>query len=181
MGLLSWLGLKRGDAYPNLDALLRELRKALPDDESVVLRYIAIVIVLLGKVATSDGRFTEKEEQTLRSLLAHVERLSPTSVEAVCEALRGKIPQLSDDELSLCYRELKALCDGRERLEVMRLLVGLATADGRISAAESAELTSIAEELGVSLSDVEAVTNEVEQADAKRESEGGGEGGAQPS
>jgi DnaJ like chaperone protein len=179
VGLLAWLGFKQGDAYPNLDALLRELRKALPDDESVVLRYIAIVIVLLGKVATSDGRFTEKEEQTLRSLLAHVERLSPTSVEAVCEALRGKIPELSDDELSLCYRELKALCDGRERLEVMRLLVGLATADGRISAAESAELTMIAEELGVSLSDVEAVTNEVEQADAKRESEG--EGGAQPS
>ena len=151
MGLLAWLGFKQGDAYPSLDALLRELRKALPDDESVVLRYIAIVIALLGKVACVDGRFTAKEEETLRSLLSRIERLSPASVEAVVVALAGKIPELSDDELSLCYRELKALCDGRERREVMRLLVDLATADGAMSAAEQEQLEQIAEELGVSL------------------------------
>ena len=51
MGLLAWLGLKQGGSFPNLDALLTELRAALPDDEAVVLRYIATVIVLLGKVA----------------------------------------------------------------------------------------------------------------------------------
>lgn len=157
MGLLAWLGFKQGDAYPNLDALLGELRKALPDDESVVLRYIAIVVLLLGKVACADGGFTEKEEQRLRSLLEHIERLTPASVEAVCEALRGKLPEVSDDEMSLCYRELKALCDGRERLEVMRLLVGLAAADGRLSPMEHAEIAQIAEELGVSMDDVESV------------------------
>src|SRR5262245_54617503 len=70
--LLSWLGLQTASDYPNLDALLRELKRALPDDESVILRYIAIVIALLGKVAYADGRFTEKEEQTLRGLLAHI-------------------------------------------------------------------------------------------------------------
>ena len=154
MGLLAWLGFKQGDAYPNLDALLGELRRALPDDESVVLRYIAIVIVLLGKVACADGRFTDKEEQKLRELLTHIGRLTPDTVEAVCTALQGKIPELRDDELSLCYRELKALCDGRERKEVMRLLVALAAADGTPSPAEHAELERIAEELGISLSDI---------------------------
>jgi uncharacterized tellurite resistance protein B-like protein len=154
VGLLAWLGLKQGDAYPNLDALLRELRKALPEDESVVLRYIAIVIALLGKVACADGRFTAKEEETLRSMLSHIERLSPASVEAVCGALQGKIPELSDEELSLCYRELKALCDGRERREVMRLLIGLAAVDGELKATEREQLEQIAEELGVSLSDI---------------------------
>jgi DnaJ like chaperone protein len=158
VGLLAWLGFKQGDAYPNLNALLRELRTALPDDESVVLRYIAIVIALLGKVACVDGRFTAKEEETLRSLLSHIERLSPASVEAVCVALAGKIPELSDDELSLCYRELKALCDGRERREVMRLLVDLAAADGAMSAAEQEQLEQIAEELGVSLPIVDDVS-----------------------
>lgn len=159
MGLLAWLGFKQGDEYPNLDALLRELRKALPDDESVVLRYIAIVIVLLGKVACVDGRFTAKEAETLKSLLAHIDRLTPASAEAVCNALQGKIPELSDDELSLCYRELKALCDGRERREVMRLLVALAASDGEPSAEEREQLEQIAEELGVSLSDVEALAS----------------------
>jgi uncharacterized tellurite resistance protein B-like protein len=162
VGLLSWLGLKRGDAYPNLDALLGELRRALPDDESVVLRYIAVVVVLLGKVATADGRFTETEEQTLRELLSHIDRLSPKDVDAVARALQGKLPALSDDEFSLCYRELKALCDGRERVEVLRLLTEVAAADGALTPAERAELHNVADELGVPESDLKAVEDEVE-------------------
>lgn len=160
MGLLSWLGFKQEDAYPNLDSLLRELRKALPEDESVVLRYIAIVIVLLGKVACADGRFNQHEDQKLRSLLAHIERLNPASAAAVCEALQGKIPKMSDEELSLCYRELKALCDGRERKEVMRLLLSIAASDGAPSEAERTELQNIAEELGISTEDLTALEGE---------------------
>lgn len=161
MGVLSWLGLQRGDEYPNLDALLKELRRALPDDESVVVRYIAIVVVLLGRVAMADGRFSEKEEQSLRGLLSHIDRLAPPGVEAVCAALKGKLPQVSDDELSLCYRELKGLCDGRERVEVMRLLTQLAAVDGEPTLTEHAELEAIASALGVPMSALADVEEEV--------------------
>ena len=161
MGLLAWLGLQKEDSYPNLDALMRELRGALPDDEAVVLRYIAIVVVLLGKVAYADGRFSPEEEQTLRSLLTHIGRLNPNSVEAVCTSLRGQIPELSEEELSLCYRELKSLCDGRERIEVMKLLARLAAADGGLSDAEVRELETIADEIGVPSSDLVEVRKSV--------------------
>src|SRR5262245_12783399 len=102
VGLLTWLGLKQGDEYPNLDALMKELRRALPDDESVVIRYIAIVVVLIARVAWADGQLSEKEEATLRELLTRVDRLSPSGVEAVCSTLRGKLPKMTDDELALC-------------------------------------------------------------------------------
>ena len=69
-----------------------------------MLRYIAAVVVLLGKVATADGRFNEGEEQTLRGLLANIDGLTPEAIEAVTRALQGKIPEISDDELSLCVR-----------------------------------------------------------------------------
>jgi uncharacterized tellurite resistance protein B-like protein len=164
VGVLSWLGLKRGDEYPNLDSLLKELRKALPEDESVLIRYIAIVVVLIARVAWADGRLSSQEEQSLRDLLAHVDRLSPSGVEAVCRALKGKLPQVSDEELSLCYRELKALCDGRERVEILRLLAKLAVVDGETSTAEHAELEAIAAELGISIADLANV--EQEAADA---------------
>jgi uncharacterized tellurite resistance protein B-like protein len=160
VGLLSWLGLKQGDEYPNLDALLKELRRALPDDESVVIRYIAIVVVLIARVAWADGRLSHQEEQTLRDLLAHVDRLSPSGVEAVCRALKGKLPQVSEEELALCYRELKALCDGRERVGVLRLLAKLAAVDGETSTAEHAELEAIAAELGISIADLASVEAE---------------------
>ena len=179
MGLLSWLGLKRGDDYPNLDVLLKELRKALPDDESVFIRYIAVVVVLIGRVAWADGRLSPEEERSLRDLLAHIDRLSPSGVEAVCAALRGQIPAVNDEELDLCYRELKSLCDGRERVEILRLLVKLAVVDGESSTAEHAELEAIAARLGVSLADLASVEQEV--AGAQRQSHvvtrAGGKGG----
>jgi uncharacterized tellurite resistance protein B-like protein len=164
VGILAWLGLKREDTYPNVDALLAELRRALPDDESVVLRYIAAVVVLLGKVACADaedGRLTENEEQTLRSSLAHINGLSPDAIEALTRALKGKLPELRDEELALCVRELKTLCDGRERVEVLRLLAKVAAADGRLTPAESAELHHVGDELGVPESEVAAVEEEV--------------------
>jgi len=160
VGILSWLGLKRGDEYPNLDALLKELRLALPDDESVLIRYIAIVVVLVARVAWADGRLSREEEQTLRELLTHVDHLSPSGVEAVCTALKGKLPQVSEEEMALCYRELKALCDGRERVEILRLLAKLAVVDGEASTAEHAELEAIAAELGISITDLATVEEE---------------------
>jgi DnaJ like chaperone protein len=154
VGLLAWLGLKQGDEYPNLDALIKALRQALPEDESVLIRYIAIVVVLIARVAWADGRLSEQEEHRLRELLAHVDRLSPTGVEAVCQTLKGKLPQVSDEELALCFRELKSLCDARERVEIIRLLARLAEVDGETSTAEHAELEAIAEQLGIPLADL---------------------------
>ncbi|APR82458.1 Hypothetical protein A7982_07807 [Minicystis rosea] len=154
MGLLSWLGLKREDDYPNLDALIKELRKALPDDESVFIRYIAVVVVLVGRVACADGNMSEAEEQSLRALLSHIDRLSPAGVDTVCAMLRGRAPKVNADELELVYRELRSLCDGRERVEILRLLAKLAVVDGDSSTAEHAELEAIAAALGVSLTDL---------------------------
>lgn len=162
MGLLSFLGLKRTDAHPNIDALLAELRRALPNDESVVLRYIAAVVVLLGKVASADGKFTAGEEETLKSLLGRIQGLSPEHIDAVTRALEGKIPDLRDEERDVCIRELKALCDSKERLEVFRLLARVALADGDLTPAEKAELELLASDLGVPESEIVAVQNEGE-------------------
>ena len=171
MGILSWLGIRQGDEYPNLHALLKELKHALPEHESVVLRYIAIVVILLSKVAWADGQFSEAEEEELRELLAHIDKLSPSAVDAVCTKLRVQAPDVNEDELALCYRELKALCDGRERMEVMRLLTQLAASDGEPTETERAALHSIADELGVPSSDLASVEQEVanEQREAREE------------
>ena len=160
MGLLAWLGLKQGDTYPNLDALMAELRRALPDDESVVLRYIAAVAVLLVQVASADGRFTQREEQTLRELLTHIRGLKPADIDVVARGLEGTVTELTEEERSVCVRELKAICDGRERVEVVRLLAKVAAADGKLTPAERSELRQVAEELAVPEDELAAVENE---------------------
>ena len=160
MGLLAWLGLKQGETYPNLDALLAELRRALPDDESVVLRYIAAVAVLLVQVASADGRFTRREEQTLRELLTHIRGLKPKDIDAVAKGLEGTVTDLTDEERAVCVRQLKAICDGAERFEVVRLLAKVAAADGKLTELEQAELRQVASELGVPEEEIDAVVKE---------------------
>lgn len=160
MGLLAWLGLKQGDSYPNLDALMAELRRALPDDESVVLRYIAAVAVLLVQVASADGRFTRGEEQKLRELLTHIKGLKPADIDVVARGLEGTVTELTDEERAVCVRELKAICDGRERVEVLRLLAKVAAADGKLTQLERTELRHVAEDLAVPEDELEAVENE---------------------
>ncbi len=160
MGLLAWLGLKQGETYPNLDALLAELRRALPDDESVVLRYIAAVAVLLVQVASADGRFTRREEQTLRELLTHIRGLKPKDIDVVAKGLEGTVTELTDEERAVCVRQLKAICDGRERFEVVRLLAKVAAADGKLTEPEQTELRQVASELGVPEEEIEEVVRE---------------------
>ncbi|HRI63193.1 MAG TPA: TerB family tellurite resistance protein [Polyangium sp.] len=160
MGLLAWLGLKQGETYPNLDALLAELRRALPDDESVVLRYIAAVAVLLVQVASADGRFTRREEQTLRELLTHIRGLKPKDIDVVAKGLEGTVTELTDEERAVCVRQLKAICDGRERFEVVRLLAKVAAADGKLTEPEQTELRQVASELGVPEEEIEEVVKE---------------------
>lgn len=151
MGILSWLGLAATSSYPNLEALMRELRRALPDDEPSVLRYIAIVSVLLERVVLADGRVSDREARALRELFSRIDRLSPRDAERVLQALAGKVPRISDDELELCFRELRALCDREERVSVLRLLVGVAESDGEAAPSELRELERVAEALHVTL------------------------------
>jgi uncharacterized tellurite resistance protein B-like protein len=51
----------------------------------------------------------------------------------------------------------------------MRLLVGLAAADGRLSPMERAEIREIAEELGVAMSDLESLAKEFSDEETKVE------------
>ncbi len=160
MGILAWLGLRRRDDQTNLDELVSDLRAALPGDEAVLIRYIAIVAVLLTRVASSDGVFSDQEQSTLRGLLERVGRLSPSAVDAVCDTLERGMTELTTGELDLCYRELKSLCDREERLQILRLLVRMAAADGALSAAEATEIRLIGEKIGVAPEDIAAIEHD---------------------
>lgn len=162
MGLLSWLGYREGNEG-KLGPLIVELRSALPEDESVVVRYVAMVIALLGHVAYVDGHLSDREERALRRLLMKVSRLEPSGIEAVCKVLREGRP-LTHDELEVCYREVKSLCDGQERLEVLRLVGEVAFADGEPTLEELATLARIAEAIGIPSQEIPVIEAEARAA-----------------
>jgi DnaJ like chaperone protein len=163
---LAWLGLKpKRDEHPRLSAITQEVRRLLPDDEPVVVRYIVIVAVFLTKVAHSDGLLMQCELDHLARLFRHIDRMPPDGIDGLCRVLNDKVPELDEEEEALCLRELKALCDADERLQIMRLLASQATSDGHIVASEHGTLMEIARALDVPETEIEHIEIEAMAAD----------------
>lgn len=157
MDPLAWLGLRKSKAHPNLAAIQDAVRAVLPDEEPVVIRYIVVVTVMLTRVAHSDGRLARSERDRLAALFRHIDRFPAEAVDQLCDTLNEQVPLLEIDELDVCYRELRSLCDADERQQVLRLLASLASADGKIAPSEHGELCAIAKELGVDEEQIEVL------------------------
>ncbi|MFP6685479.1 MAG: TerB family tellurite resistance protein, partial [Polyangiaceae bacterium] len=126
-----------------------------------VVRYIVIVAVLLTRIAFADGRVAQSEVDRVCALFRHIDRIPPSRIDSFWHSLMEHVPKLSDHECSLCFRELKALCNAEERFQVMRLLASQAIADGDIHPSEHSELMAIAYELDVPARDIEELATEV--------------------
>jgi uncharacterized tellurite resistance protein B-like protein len=166
MDPLAWLGFKRGRAkMPHLAAIQERVRALLPNDEPPVIRYIVIVAILLTRVAQSDGHVLTCELDHLRVLFRHIDRMPPDGVDALCRTLNEHVPDVGEQELAACYRELKSLCNAKERLQIMRLLASQATSDGAVAPSEHSELVAIAAALDVPVGliedlEIEALSSE---------------------
>jgi DnaJ like chaperone protein len=167
MDPLAWLGLKRTRRRrANLTEIHECVRKLLPNDEPVVLRYIVIVAVLLTRVAQSDGNVLSCEMDHLRLLFQHIDRMPPEGVDELCATLNDRVPLLTEEELRLCFRELKSLCNAKERLQVMRLLASQATSDGSVAPSEHSTLVEIADGLDVPTELIEDIEIEALSSEA---------------
>ncbi len=163
---LIWLGLRKAPSEtPNLSAIHEVLRTLLPEDEPVVIRYIVVVAVLLARVVHADGRLVPVELHQLRALFRHIDRMPPDGIDALCDVVTERVPQLDPSELEACFSELRALCNAGERREVLRVLATQAMADGQIHTEEHELLLVIARALGLPEADVSAVEEQ-----ARRES-----------
>jgi DnaJ like chaperone protein len=148
---LAWLGLRKPKTpHGRLAAIQSAVRALLPDDEAVLVRYIVIVSALLTRVAHADGVFLQCELDHLRALFRHVDQLPAEGIDELCGILNEQVPKLDDEELTICYRELRTLCNADERMQIMRLLAEQATADGQIAPSEHTTLMEVAEALGIS-------------------------------
>jgi uncharacterized tellurite resistance protein B-like protein len=159
---LAWLGLREAE-QTNLSAIQTVIRAELPDDESVVIRYLVIVSVLLTRVAYADGRFANCERDLIKGLFRHIDRLPRDGIDEVCKTLGERVPELTSSDLKLCFQELKSLCDAKERRGVMRLLVSLAAVDGTVLPAERDEMLAIAGNLNIPQDVVEQLVSAVRQ------------------
>jgi len=133
--------------------LATTVRAALPqaDDESVLV--VAAIAGLLAAVAYADREFSPLERQRAREALQRVNGMTPEGVEAVCQVIQCHVLEIATTEVPHNCRTLREIADRELRREVLSLLLQLAAADERITAAETNVLRQITTSLGLTQAD----------------------------
>jgi uncharacterized tellurite resistance protein B-like protein len=160
VSIMRWLGI--GGAEPaaasgaetsSVRAISARLERLDPD----AARYLAAFAYVLARGASADLRLHDAEASEMRRTVSELANLAPDEADLVVEIARSQVRMLGGTENYVVTREFKNLSTRVQRAQLLECLFSVAAADGTIAAAESAEILAIAEELGFTRAEANAV------------------------
>jgi uncharacterized tellurite resistance protein B-like protein len=132
------------------EALRALVARSMPEANPTTATQIASMAGLCACVAHADRQYTEAERSTLRTTLARMGGLGPGAVTAIDALLAERLAELAHESLQTYTRVLYEGLTREGRLEVLEVLLELATADERLDMGETQLLRRIARGLGIS-------------------------------
>lgn len=145
------------DVESGLDRLRSTVQSRMPDADDDSVRIVTALTGLLGSVAYADGEFSPTEEAVVAAALDRFRHIDESGAHEVCKVLLGNIVEISTLHQSRCASELKELADREQLDNLLAVLLEVAAADGQIAAAEIHEIRRIADAVGLSEQDYEAI------------------------
>ena len=161
MSLLRFLGLggdasaERGDSG-SVRRIADRLERLDPDKA----RYLAAFAYVLARVAHADLEIDASETSEMERVVGTLAELSADEASLVVEIAKSQARLLGGTENYLVTREFRELADKQERARLLRCAFAVAAADGSISNLEGAEISRIAEELGFTPAETNALRAE---------------------
>jgi uncharacterized tellurite resistance protein B-like protein len=134
---------------PLADAITAQMRGA---DPANVARVIAIT-GLLARIAFSDRKFQKEERELIARQLAALHGVSEADRKVVIAALMINVDTVSEDAAKRYATVLRDLEDKDLCLQVLRMLVDIAGADGSVADGELWNLRGIANDMGLAVED----------------------------
>jgi uncharacterized tellurite resistance protein B-like protein len=160
VSFLRWLGIEReagaapGAAQTNS---VREISARLERLDPQLARYLAAFAYVLARGAGADLAVSDAEAAEMRRIVSDLANLAPDEADLVVEIARSQVRLLGGTENYVVTREFKNLSTRVQRAQLLECLFAVAAADGTVAAAESAEIVAIAEELGFTRGEANAV------------------------
>lgn len=148
MSLLRFIGLESRRAGTGDTETVRRIAAnldALPPERA---RYLAAFAYVLARVASADLRIDETETAKMQEIVSAYAELPDGAAALVVEIAKSQAKLLGGTENYVVTREFVKISTREQRVDLLRCLFAIGAADGSISSAESAEIASIAEELG---------------------------------
>ncbi len=158
MSLFRFFGLKRESAQERGEtASVRQIAERLERLPNETARYLASFAYVLARVANADLVVAPAEADEIRRVVRELAGLSPDEADLVVEIAKAQARLLGGTENYVVTREFKKISTPEQRARLLECLYAVAAADGTIASAESAEIVAVAEELGFTRAEANAL------------------------
>ena len=124
--------------------IIREVDRLDPSEA----RYLAAFAFVLARVANSDMEISKDEGRRMEEIVREIGGLNEAQAVLVVQIAKSQAQHLGGTENYVVTREFRRLASREQRAELLQCIYAVAAADGTISGVESNEILSIAEELG---------------------------------
>lgn len=151
MSLFRFLGLENNPATDRESgdtASVRRIAAKLERLDRDKAKFLAAFAYVLARIANADLEIDDAETAEMERSLSALSGLSESEVALAIEIAKSQARMLGGTENYIVTREFRAISTREQRGELLQCLYAVAAADDSISAAESAEIVSIADELG---------------------------------
>jgi uncharacterized tellurite resistance protein B-like protein len=163
MSLLKFLGIdglakqarERGDT-----ASVRRIAAQLERLEPAAAKLLASFAYVLARVASADLTISEEETAEMERIVRSLAALSEGEAALVVQIAKTQSHVLGDTENYVVTREFRRIASREQRAHLLQCLYAVAAADGSISGGETSTILSIAEELGFTRPEANALRAE---------------------
>ena len=159
MSLLRFLGIAKTDPAPAAGETrtVREIAAKLERLPPETARFLAGFAYVLARVANADLVIAEAEAEEIRRTVRLLAGLSTDEADLVVEIAKSQARLLGGTENYVVTREFRRASTPLQRAQLLECLYAVTAADGTISSAESREIANVAEELGFTRAEANAL------------------------
>jgi uncharacterized tellurite resistance protein B-like protein len=165
MSLLRFLGLGEtrepegrspGPESGDTDTV-RRISAQLERLDPATAKYLAAFAYVLARVANADLEIDASETEEMKHTIRSLAHLSDAEAALVVEIAKSQARLLGGTENYIVTREFRRVSTREQRAELLECIYAVAAADGTISGVESTEIRGIAEELGFTRAEANAL------------------------
>ena len=159
MSLLRFLGIAKAaeDPMAGETKSVREIAAKLERLPLETARHLAGFAYVLARVANADLQIAAAEADEMRRTVRILAGLSADEADLVVEIAKSQARLLGGTENYVVTREFRRNSTPVQRAQLLECLYAVTAADGTISSAESREIANVAEELGFTRAEANAL------------------------
>jgi uncharacterized tellurite resistance protein B-like protein len=149
LSLLRFLGLGGEERKTSSEtATVRKIAAQLERLDPEMARYLAAFAYVLARVAHADLQIDSEETEAMERIVTRLADLAPEEASLVVEIAKSQARLLGGTENYVVTRQFRKISTREQRGKLLECLYAVAAADGSITGHESSEIVAIAEELG---------------------------------